>query len=55
MFNDWEARKANFLALGLTLPGLESTIYHTQGERTNHYTNIMKSYQFHFGIENKFD
>jgi hypothetical protein len=33
-----EATNTNFLVFDLTRPGLKSTIYHTRGEHTNHYT-----------------
>jgi hypothetical protein len=32
-----EATNTNFIVFGLQLPGLESTIYHTQGEHANHH------------------
>ena len=34
-----EATNTNFIVFGLTLPGLEPTIYRTRGEHANHYTN----------------
>jgi hypothetical protein len=34
-----EATNINFKVFGLTRPGLEPTIYHTQGEHAKHYTN----------------
>jgi hypothetical protein len=33
-----EATNTNFIVVGLTRPGLEPTIYHTQDEHTNYYT-----------------
>ena len=33
-----EAANTNIIVLGLTWPGLEPTIYHTQSEHANHYT-----------------
>ena len=33
-----EATNANFIVFGLTLSGLEPTIYRTLGEHANHYT-----------------
>jgi hypothetical protein len=33
-----EAPNTNFIEFGLTRPGLELTIYHTQGEHANYYT-----------------
>jgi hypothetical protein len=33
-----EATQINFIVFGLTRPGLELTIYHTQGEQGNHYS-----------------
>jgi hypothetical protein len=33
-----EATNTNFIVFGLTQPGLETMIYQTQGERSNHYT-----------------
>jgi hypothetical protein len=32
-----EATNTNFIVFGLTLSGLESTIYRPQGEHANHY------------------
>jgi hypothetical protein len=34
-----EATNTNFIVLGLTRPGLETTIYQTRREPTNHHTN----------------
>ena len=36
MFSE-EAANTNFIVFGLTLSGVEPTVYHTQGERANHY------------------
>jgi len=33
-----EATNTNFIVFGLTRSRHESTIYHTRGEHTNHYT-----------------
>jgi hypothetical protein len=33
-----EATNTNFIVVGLTWPGLEPTIYHTQGKHASHYT-----------------
>ena len=33
-----EAANTNFIFYGLTWPWIESTIFHTLGEHTNHYT-----------------
>jgi hypothetical protein len=33
-----EATNTNFIIFGLTGPGLEATIYRTEGEHHNHYT-----------------
>jgi hypothetical protein len=33
-----ETTNTNFIVFGLTQPGLEPMIYHTQGEHANHYT-----------------
>jgi len=33
-----EATNTNSIVFGLTLPGLEPTIYNTQGEHVNNYT-----------------
>jgi hypothetical protein len=32
-----EATNTNFIIFGLARPGLETTIYRTQGEHDNHY------------------
>jgi hypothetical protein len=32
-----EATNTNLIVFGLTRPGIEPTIYHTQGEHANHY------------------
>jgi hypothetical protein len=32
-----EATNTNFIVSGFTCPGLEPTIYRTQGENANHY------------------
>jgi hypothetical protein len=32
-------QNTNFIVFGLTRPGLETTIYRTQGEHDNHYAN----------------
>jgi hypothetical protein len=32
-----EATNTNFIVFALTRPGLETTIYRTRGEHTNHY------------------
>ena len=37
MFSD-ETTNTNFIVFGLTLSGLEPTIYHIRGEHANHYT-----------------
>ena len=34
----WKATNTNFKVIGLTQPGLEHRIYHTQVEQANHYT-----------------
>ena len=34
-----EATNTNLTVFGLTWPGLEATIYRTQGEHANHYAN----------------
>jgi hypothetical protein len=33
-----EATNTNFIVIGLTWPGLESTIYRSRGKHANHYT-----------------
>jgi hypothetical protein len=35
-----EATNNNFIVFGLTRSGLQPTMYHTQGEHANHYTNF---------------
>jgi hypothetical protein len=40
-----EAINTNFIVLGLTRPGLEPTIYRTEGERTNHYATDAVMYR----------
>jgi hypothetical protein len=35
------SNKINFIFFGLTLSGLEPTIYRTWGEHANHYTNAV--------------
>jgi hypothetical protein len=34
-----ETTNTNFIVFGFTRPGLEPTIYRTQGEHPNHYTS----------------
>jgi hypothetical protein len=34
-----EAANTNFIVVGLTGPGLKSTIYHNKGKHASHYTN----------------
>jgi hypothetical protein len=38
-----EATNSIFTVSGLTRPGLQPTIYHTQGEHANHYTTLRLS------------
>jgi hypothetical protein len=38
MLSGEAATNTNFIVFGLTSPGLEPMIYHTQGEHANHYT-----------------
>ena len=40
-----EATNTNLLVFGLTLSGLEPTIYRTQGEHANHYTTDAVNYK----------
>jgi hypothetical protein len=39
-----EATNTHFIVFGLTLLGLERTIYRTQGEHANHYTTAAVNY-----------
>ena len=41
-----EATNTNFIVFGLTQPGLETMIYQTRGERSNHYTKDVVSTLF---------
>jgi len=40
-----EATNTNFIVIGLTRSGLESTIYHTRGEHANHYSTNEVTYR----------
>ena len=60
-----EEPNTNFIVFGLQLPGLEPTIYHTQGEHANHYAtdavynvyveliNMLKLINFKSGCEQR--
>ena len=60
-----EVPNTNFIVFGLQLPGLEPTIYHTQGEHANHYAtdavynvyveliNMLKLINFKSGCERR--
>ena len=47
-----EATNTYFIVFGLTWSGLEHTIYHTQGEHANHYTNDVVTIQNIYEIIN---
>ena len=40
-----EATNTDFIVIGLTRPGLKSTIYDTRGEHANHYATNAVQYQ----------